>query len=52
METLVRLWELRTKQNFYAVGSRGAWSGVGHFRELGRRLPVERVDLNMEVPVL
>jgi superfamily I DNA and/or RNA helicase len=24
----------RAKQNFYVVGSRGAWSGVGHAREL------------------
>ncbi len=35
----------RAKQNFYVVGSQGAWSGVGHFRELGHMLPVERFTL-------
>lgn len=34
----------RAKQNFYVVGSFGAWSGTGHFRELGRMLPVERFN--------
>ena len=34
----------RAKQNFYVVGSHGAWSGVGHFRELGRQLAIERVN--------
>jgi len=28
----------RAKQNLYVVGSRGAWSGVGHARELARSM--------------
>jgi superfamily I DNA and/or RNA helicase len=34
----------RAKQNFYVVGSFGAWSGVGHFGELARSIPRERVS--------
>ncbi len=40
----------RAKQNFYVVGSYGAWSGVGHFRELARMLPVERFNLDAKMP--
>lgn len=33
----------RAKQNLYVVGSRGAWSGVGHARELASALPFDHV---------
>lgn len=33
----------RAKQNLYVVGSHGAWSGVGHARELASALPHIRV---------
>jgi hypothetical protein len=33
----------RAKQNLYVVGSRGAWSGIGHARELAQSMPSVRV---------
>jgi len=33
----------RAKQNFYVVGSHGAWSGVGHGRELASSLQTVRI---------
>jgi hypothetical protein len=33
----------RARKNLYVVGSRGAWSGVGHARELANSLPTSRV---------
>jgi superfamily I DNA and/or RNA helicase len=32
----------RAKQNLYVVGSRGAWSGIGHARELAQSMPSVR----------
>jgi hypothetical protein len=33
----------RARKNLYVVGSRGAWSGIGHARELANSLPTCRV---------
>jgi superfamily I DNA and/or RNA helicase len=33
----------RAKQDFYVIGSRGAWSGVGHGRELASSLQTVRI---------
>lgn len=40
----------RAKQNFYVVGSFGAWAGVGHFGELARSLPRERASYTNRLP--
>lgn len=34
----------RAKQNLYIVGSFGAWSGVGHVRELASSIPREQIN--------
>lgn len=43
MPNILNVAVSRAKQNLYVVGSHGAWSGVGHARELAKALPVLKI---------
>jgi hypothetical protein len=38
----------RARQNLYVIGSHGAWSGVGHARDLASALPLRRPRTNYQ----